>query len=160
MSNPKRVYKARLRSEERLRNRILRLRREIEDLAASIEAQTNRLQGSPEDKEFPALWIAKLRSFADHCTRIANLVGLPHALPKPGGRDLLKAYALQIARETTPGASYQQVADALSTDAEYMDGDAVRKASERIEEQFGPGFLAPGSPLRRFLDNRTNPKKP
>lgn len=153
----KRVYKARLRAEERQRNRVMRLAREIRELASRLEAEAKNSELAVV-RDFQSARAETLRRFADQCGRIAPLVALP-ALPKAGGRQLMMVYKAQLVKELKPGTSRQQIADALAGGDDYLDGDTLRKASQRVANQLGPDAFAKGSPLRKLFDQHLA-KKP
>lgn len=151
----RRARKSRLRADERQRNRIMKLAREVRATADQMEGWCNRNAQAvaPGVVDFQRRRVTALREFASRAEAIAPLLALP-ALPKASGADLARAYAAAVGREA--GLSYAAVSMAL--DDPGAGEDAYRKAAKRIEEKLGPGVLAKGAPLRRLLDTHGRKK--
>ncbi|HLI30053.1 MAG TPA: hypothetical protein VKV79_02995 [Terriglobia bacterium] len=166
MKDPKRkrIHKAQLRTEERLRNRIKKLARDVQERAARCEALTKGQTPGTKAHRIAETLAEMFREFAGRCEVIAELAALPaddSYRPVRGERQILYAYYVQKVREADPRASYQQIADLLSQgQGQYIDGDTLRKATDRTRKRLGADALAPGSPLRYFVEGHLETYRP
>jgi hypothetical protein len=164
--------KAQQRTDQRLRNRMLRLASQVREVARVKEDQAKKIEAArvaggaeyvPEAAEFLRQAAAKLNEWACGTEWLAESGLLASVAPSLPAVDLDRPLAAQGSRED--GVSYARAAQAEDRRRERRgqgpgaSEDAYRKALPRLKKRLYPGArkdqpgpLEKGEPLRELLD--------